>query len=206
MGYHRRPFKDLGRGIMEQCNKVIRLQTYLKSRTFLKDWIQVLAGSIFLSLISLATVPLHPTPMTLQTLGVFLLGLTLGRKKGVIAVVLYLVEATSGWPVLAGGKSNPLWMIGPNGGFLLGFIPAVFVIAYFSELFKRKTWMTSFISVMFGQTCIYIFGVSWLAYFLGFQKAIAVGVVPFLIIMPLKAILAATLYKPIEWVKKKKLS
>lgn len=190
---------------MEQNTRVIRLQTYLKSKVFLMSLLQVVVGSVFLSLISLAKVPLYPTPMTLQTLGVFLLGLSLGPKKGVMAVVLYLIEATSGWPVLSGGTSNPLWMVGPNGGFLLGFIPAVFVVGYLMDFFKRKTWMTALVSVFCGQACIYIVGVSWLSWFFGFQKAIAVGVVPFLFTMVIKAFLAALLYKPVQWVKTKSL-
>lgn len=190
---------------MEQNTRVMRIQTYLKSRAFLMSLLQVVVGSVFLSLISLAKVSLYPTPMTLQTLGVFLLGLSLGPKKGVMAVALYLIEATSGWPVLSGGTSNPLWMLSLNGGFLLGFIPAVFVIGYLMDLFKRKSWVTALISVLCGQACIYIVGVSWLSYFFGFQKAIAVGVVPFLFTIVIKALLAATLYKPVQWIKTKNL-
>jgi biotin transport system substrate-specific component len=188
---------------MEYSLKATHAASYIKSKVFVRDLLQVLCGSLFLALISLAKVPLYPTPMTLQTLGVFLLGLSLGGAKGAMAVVLYLIEATCGLPVLSGGKINPLWMIGPNGGFLLGFVPAAFIIGKLMQSFKKKNWLNAFVSVVAGQGVIYLCGVSWLSCFFGIKQAILVGVVPFLITMPIKALLAATLSKPIEWVKKR---
>lgn len=183
--------------------RAIKLPEHLKSRAFLMNVLHVFAGSIFLSLISLVKVPLYPTPMTLQTLGVFLLGLCLGSKKGTAAAVLYLIEATSGWPVLSGGVSNPLWMIGPNAGFLLGFPLAVFVIGFLMDKVKEKTWFVALACVLCGQACIYIIGIAWLSCFFGFHKAILLGIVPFLSTMTMKVILAATMYKPCQWIKEK---
>jgi biotin transport system substrate-specific component len=94
-------------------------------------------------------------------------------------------------------------MIGPNGGFLLGFVPAAFIIGKLMQSFKKKNWLNAFVSVVAGQGVIYLCGVSWLSCFFGIKQAILVGVVPFLITMPIKALLAATLSKPIEWVKKR---
>lgn len=188
---------------MSQSLKIAKAQAYLKSKAFLLHGLQVIVGSLFLAVISLAKVPLYPTPMTLQTLGVFMIGLALGSKRGAMAVFLYLLEATCGWPVLSGGISNPLWMIGPNAGFLWGFLPATFVIGYLMETFRKKTFVKALFSVICGQVCIYIMGVSWLACFFGFKKAIAVGVVPFLATMPIKVFLATIAYKPMLWVKQK---
>lgn len=180
-------------------------QVSSNAKVFFINLMQVLLGSGFLALIALAKVPMYPTPMTLQTLGLFILAFALGPKKGALSVALYLAEASCGWPVLSGGVSNPLWMIGPNGGFLLSFVPAVFIAGTLMQRFSKKTFLTALVSILCAQCCIYTIGVSWLSYFFGFKKALMVGLVPFLFTMIIKSLLAAIAYRPIVWVKGKSL-
>src|SRR4051812_45046818 len=92
----------------------------------LKELGIALAGSCFLALLSQVAIPLPftPIPVTLQTLGVFLLGGILGGRRAVYSVVGYLVQGCCGLPVFAGGVSNPLWISSLQAGFLVAFIGA----------------------------------------------------------------------------------
>lgn len=188
---------------MKSKTQVADARTCSKSRAFIIGLTQVVLGSVFLALVSLVKIPLYPTPMTLQTLGVFILGLALGPKKGALAVVCYLMEASCGWPVLSGGSSNPLWFIHPNGGFLLSFVPAAFIIGFLAQKAVRKNFLTTLLAIVCGQICIYVIGVSWLSYFFGLKYALMVGFVPFWFSAIIKALLGAMSYSPIRWIKKK---
>lgn len=188
---------------MQSPVTTVKSAVYVKSKIFYRHLIQVVLGSVFLALISLAKVPLYPTPMTLQTLGVFMLGFALGPKRGALAVALYLLEASCGWPVLSGGSSNPLWIISPNGGFLLSFVPAAFIVGFLIQKFSKKTFFTALLSVVCAQLCIYTVGVLGLSCCFGIKQAVMVGIVPFLSTMVIKSLLAATTYTPMEWIKKK---
>jgi len=86
------------------------------------------AGSILLAFLSQFSIPLPftPVPVTLQTLGVFLLAGLLGPTKGFWSVLFYLVEGSIGLPVFAGGLAKPLWFISSTAGFLFAFLPATF--------------------------------------------------------------------------------
>ena len=65
--------------------------------------------------------PISPVPITLQILGVMLAGLLLGPQLGTMAVCLYLIAGISGLPVFAGGAAGIGVLMGPSGGYLLGF-------------------------------------------------------------------------------------
>lgn len=169
----------------------------LKAENFSKkEWVlaslQVGIASLFLACISVFKVPLYPTPMTLQTFGVFLLPLFLGPKKSAAAVVLYLLEACCGWPILSGGISNPLWLLTPNFGFLLSFPLAAYVIGKLVSSFAVGHFFKTLLALVAGQLVIICGGVVGLSCFFGLEKAWAYGVSPFILAMTVKIFLAAT--------------
>lgn len=188
---------------MVPCRKSSSVENLSK-----KEWVlaffQVVIASVFLACISIFKVPLYPTPMTLQTLGVFLIPLVLGPNKGALAVILYLVEATCGWPILSGGVANPLWMITPNAGFLLTFPFAAYVIGKLSVSFPSGKAFTTFTALTLGQVMICLGGVLGLACFFGFEKALAYGVTPFFVAMSVKIILATAIYHGLLNLKNRK--
>ncbi|MFE0751939.1 biotin transporter BioY [Gordonia sp. NPDC058843] len=73
-------------------------------------------------------------PITLQSLGVILAGAVLGPKKGTLAVVLFMVLAIAGLPILAGGRNGYTALSSPTAGFFVGFLPAVIVIGVLTAL------------------------------------------------------------------------
>lgn len=181
----------------------LTIKSGIKAKAYLLTVVQVLLGSLFLALVSIVKIPLHPTPITLQTLAVFILGLSLGPKKGAMACILYLVEASLGAPVLSGGVSNPLWMVGFNAGFLISFPVSAFVIGFLVEKIQTKSFLKILACVLCGQFCIDLLGVSWLSVFFGIHKAFVVGCIPFLPNMVIKVLLATSMYRSIVWIQKK---
>src|SRR5579862_5415292 len=66
-----------------------------------KDTVLVVGASLFVAICARVTLPLPftPVPLTMQNLGVLIVGLMLGSKRGFAALMLYLVEGSSGLPV-----------------------------------------------------------------------------------------------------------
>ena len=81
--------------------------------------------SLFAALLcvsSYVVIPIGPVPVTLQVLFVLLAGAVLGAKMGALSVVIWVMLGAFGLPVFAGGKAGPMVLLGPTGGYLLGFV------------------------------------------------------------------------------------
>jgi biotin transport system substrate-specific component len=83
--------------------------------------------------ISIPLMPLTPVPLTVQNLGVLLVGLLLGSRRGFAAMVLYLAEGAMGLPVFSPGPGGMLQLLGPTGGFLLAYPFVAFLAGYVFE-------------------------------------------------------------------------
>jgi biotin transport system substrate-specific component len=161
------------------------------------DIIAAAAGSLFLALLSQVSIPLPgtPVPLTLQTLGVFLLGGFLGGRIAIVSILLYLLEGALGLPVFAGWKINPLWILSPNAGFLLSFIPAVMLIGKLGK---------GVLSLSLAQAVISIIGMLWLSFYVGSLKsAFFLGVLPFLVGAGIKIIAGTLILKSYHLIRRK---
>ncbi len=143
--------------------------------------------------------PLVPVPLTLQTLIVMLAGLVVGPRAAGLAVLIYVVLAAIGFPVLPGARGGLGVLLGPTGGFLLGMIPGAMVVGWLAtRATEGKPWLhiarNTLAAVLGGIVVIYLVGVPWLAIVTGmpFTKAINVVVV-FLPGDFIKAVVAAFL-------------
>lgn len=175
--------------------------------TLSSPWVnllQVLLGSVFLAIMAQIAIPLPftPVPMSLQTLGIALLAVTLGPRKAPLAVLTYLAQASIGLPVLAAGKVNPLWIIGPNAGYLLGFVVSSYVVGKLFSISNRSSFYKNWLVLSLNEITILTLGALWLASFVGFQNAITMGILPFIPCGIIKITLAASSVKPIQWMTK----
>ena len=100
-----------------------------------------LGGSLLLAISAKVQVPFYPVPLTLQTLVVLLLGATLGARLAAASVALYLIEGLAGLPVFAGAVAGPVYMAGPTGGFLVGFLAAAALIGFAADRRWDRTWI-----------------------------------------------------------------
>ncbi|MBW8763832.1 MAG: biotin transporter BioY [Microbacterium sp.] len=124
--------------------------------------------------LGMVTIPLPGgVPITAQTLGVMLAGTVLGPRRAPLAVLLVLVLAAIGLPVLAGGRGGLGVFVGPTAGYLLGWIAGVVVIGLMTRS-ARITWgRTASAVVVGGILVVYLFGIPVQALVLGIDLAAA---------------------------------
>jgi biotin transport system substrate-specific component len=92
---------------------------------------------IALGLVPPIPMPLVPVPLTLQTFGVMLAGLILGPTRAGFVLLLYVMIALLGLPVLPGGRAGLAVLAGPTAGFLLGMIPGAVVTGWLALVLDR---------------------------------------------------------------------
>jgi biotin transport system substrate-specific component len=129
------------------------------------------------------SIPVGPVPITLQVLFVFLAGIMLGSKWGTISMLVYVLLGIVGLPVFAGGASGLGVVLGPTGGYIIGFIVAAFVIGTLAERKGTSSIQLNAAFMLIGLVIIYAIGVTQLKFVaqLSFTQAIALGMLPFLI-------------------------
>ncbi len=165
--------------------------------TALRNVLLVVAGSLLIAVSAHIQVPMWPVPMTMQTFAVLLIALALGSRLAGATVALYLSEGAIGLPVFAKGGGLAYFM-GPTAGYLIGFFFAALAVGWLSERGWGRPALRILGAMLVGSAIIYLFGVAWLAGFVGFEKALAHGLFPFLLGDGLKALLAAALL-PMAW-------
>lgn len=156
-------------------------------------------SSLFVALIAIGafiSIPIGPVPIVLQNMFVLLAALILGPLWGLACVAVYLVIGLAGLPVFSGGTSGIGKLFGPTGGYLLGYLPCVFVTASISKGLGKKMY-GDVIAMVIGSLIVYAAGVPWLMAVtsMPFQKALTVGMYPFLIGDALKIVAAAFIAK-----------
>jgi biotin transport system substrate-specific component len=152
-----------------------------------------LGGSLLLAVSAKVQVPFYPVPLTLQTLVVLLLGAALGARLAAAAVALYLIEGLAGLPVFAGALAGPVYMAGPTGGFLAGFLVAAALIGFAADRRWDRSWIRLLASLSLGHVVVFAFGFLWLAQLIGAEKAFDMGVAPFALATVVKTLLAVAL-------------
>ncbi|MGB7974147.1 MAG: biotin transporter BioY [Roseiarcus sp.] len=152
-----------------------------------------LGGSLLLAASAKVQVPFYPVPLTLQTLVVLLLGAALGARLAAASVALYLIEGLAGLPVFAGAVAGPVYMAGPTGGFLVGFLVAAALVGFVADKRWDRSWIRLIASLSLGHAVVFAFGFLWLAHLIGAQKAFAAGVAPFALATIVKTLLAVAL-------------
>lgn len=159
-------------------------------------------SSIMASLMAVGAyiaIPVGPVPIVLQNLFVMLAALLLGGRWGFISVCVYLLAGAVGLPVFAGGTGGLGKFVGPTGGYLIGFAAAAFIIGTLSEKGKGSV-LVDVCAMVLGTIVIYAVGVSWLKVVTGmtFSKAIAVGMLPFLLGDALKIVAAVPIARALR--------
>ena len=153
------------------------IQTY--KNIYLKNIALILFGTLLLTLSSKVQVPFWPVPMTMQTFIVFIIGMAYGWKLAFFTLVAYLLEGALGLPVFAKG-GGLLYLTGPTAGYLYGMTVAAGVIGIFAELGYNNSYFKSLISLSIGTLIIFLFGVGYLGSVIGYDKALAGGLYPFI--------------------------
>jgi biotin transport system substrate-specific component len=144
-------------------------------------------------------IPIGPVPIVLQNMFVFLAGLLLGSRWALASVAVYLLTGALGLPVFAGGMGGIGRIVGPTGGYLIGYLPAVFIVGYISEKAAARIGY-DVLAMICGTVVLYACGVTWLKILTGmtWTKTLTVGMYPFLIGDAIKIAAAALIAKALR--------
>jgi biotin transport system substrate-specific component len=154
----------------------------------------VVSASLFVALCARIYIPLPgtPVPLTVQNLGVLLVGLALGSRRGFAALALYLAEGAMGVPVFSPhGLGGIAQIVGPTGGYLIAYPFVAAITGYIFERGKPK-FARAAVACLAGEVLLFSFGISWL-YVLthSFAKALSFGLYWFIFAEILKIMFAA---------------
>lgn len=156
--------------------------TYSKSLS-LKDMILISIFTAILAALAYIAIPMpfSPVPVTGQTFGIMLVGMILGKKRGVVSILLLIALGAIGVPVFSGARAGLGVVFGPTGGYIISWLAAVVVIDIIYKTIKgfKGALLAGFIG---GVVVVYAIGVPWLAFSTGMSipAAFMVGGLPFI--------------------------
>ncbi len=145
--------------------------------------------------------PFTPVPVSGQTLGVMLIGASLGAWRGGAAMLLYLGEGAAGLPVFAEGQSGLVYLTSrPTTGYLWGFVVAAAVIGLLAQLGWDRSVGSALGAMLVGEVVVFALGVGWLSHITNIsgQVALEAGLYPFVLPELLKLAVAANVL-PAAW-------
>jgi biotin transport system substrate-specific component len=177
------------------------LRPYSKSYSAYYDFVLIVAGALLIALSARFAIvlPFSPVPVTGQTFAVLITGALLGARRGCLSVLLYITQGVLGLPVFSMGRAGFVTLLGPTGGYLVGFIAAAYIVGLLAEKGWDRKVVTTVLAMVIGSIVIYAFGVLWLYGFAGSVKvALALGLYPFILGDIFKIVLAAALL-PTGW-------
>ncbi|MEM9343385.1 MAG: biotin transporter BioY [Pseudomonadota bacterium] len=159
-------------------------RTALGRPSLTKSVLMVIAGSLLLTLSAKVQVPFFPVPMTMQVLVVLLIGAAYGPKLAGATLATYLMQGAVGLPVFAGTPEKGIglaYMVGPTGGYLLGFLVAAIAVGWMAERGWDRGPVRIAVAGLVGLVAIYAIGLAWLGAVVGWdQPVLTWGLWPFL--------------------------
>jgi biotin transport system substrate-specific component len=177
-----------------------------RTRAFAVDTALVLAGVALVALLAKVSFFIGPVPITGQTLGVILVGASLGAARGAASLTTYMLVGLAGLPVFAGPVAGPAYVLSPSFGFIVGFIPAAFVAGWFAQRAWDRKPLLAFAGFVVASIIPFLVGVPYMAFILStvmgmditFASVMEAGVLPFIAGGLIKAAVAAALI-PLAW-------
>lgn len=173
-----------------------KVRSVIMDNSLLKQFIGVTVFSLLTAVGAWIEIPLPftPVPITLQTVFVILAGATLGAKRGAISQIVYLFYGICGLPVFAGGASSIAQLLGPSGGYLIGFPAAAFITGLLVSRERSFYWNLG--ACIIGSLPILLIGTLQLNILTGgnLAEAFKLGFVPFIAGDFIKCVFAAMVF------------
>jgi biotin transport system substrate-specific component len=159
----------------------------------------VVGASLFVALcahITIPLMPLTPVPLTVQNLGVLLVGLLLGSRRGFAALALYLAEGAVGLPVFSPsptGLGGVAQLFGPTGGFLMVYPLVAFLAGFILER-GAKSFARAALAASLAEILLFAGGLTWLYVFThSLARAAYLGLYFFIAAEVMKVMFAAAI-------------
>ena len=175
------------------------------SKTY--NMVLIAISAALITVCSWISIPLGTVPFTLQTMAILAVLMTIGGGRGTLAIAVYLLMGFVGIPVFAGFKGGPAAIIGPTGGFLVGFLVAGLVYFLLEKTLFEKLMTNTKRTLLFGvinsvifEVVLYIVGIIWFMTIyarttgpIGLVSVLGMCVVPFIIPDVVKLIAAVAI-------------
>ena len=144
-------------------------------------------------------IPISPVPVSLGFFAVYLTVYILGMKMGSVSVLIYVLLGFVGLPVFTGFSGGIGKVLGPTGGYIIGYLFMAPIMGFFIDKWKTN-YVLTILGMVLGTAVCYLFGTLWLAYQGGmsFSAALAAGVLPFIPADIAKLILAVLVGEPVR--------
>ena len=149
-----------------------------------------------LCVIGPATIPVGVVPVTLITVALYLIVYMIGMWKATISCLIYICIGLVGLPVFSGYSAGPAVLLGPTGGYLIGYLLLTVSSGFFIERFAKRGM--HLLGMLLGLVLCYFLGTIWLALYadISLWQAILTGVAPFIIFDLIKIAVALLLGPP----------
>lgn len=144
------------------------------SEYFLKP----IAISLILAISAQVNVLTYPVPLTLQPLVLLFIGLLCSPTTALASVGYYLTEIAIGLPFASGFSSGLITLFSPRAGYFIGFLISVYVSS--KILSYKRSFFTKWIAAIIATFSLYACGITWLSILFGLEKALIVGLYPFM--------------------------
>lgn len=141
------------------------------------------------------TVSVGPVPVSLSTLAIFLCVYALGMRDGTIAVGLYILLGLFGLPVFSGFSGGVAKVMGPTGGYIVGYLFLAVISGFFIDSVPVKKVYLHLVGMLCGEAVLYVFGTAWFIFLMRMplSQALMLCVVPFIPFDLVKMVLATVL-------------
>ena len=165
----------------------------LLPRTAVVSTALVLGGALLTAGAAQVSVPIWPVPITGQTLAVLLVGSALGARRGALSMLVYALLGVVGLPVFADGSAGVGVLVGPSGGYIVGFVAAAALVGWVAERFGDRPLRNALLSFAHGTVVTFVAGMAWLAVALGLdlQQTLQYGLYPFVLGGVVKTLIGA---------------
>ncbi len=145
-------------------------------------------------------IPFSPVPISFATMVLFFCVYILGTKRAVICYFIYMLIGLVGLPVFSGFSSGLGKLLGPTGGYLIGYLFMILCSGFFIQKFPSHK-LLCILGMCLGSAICYLFGSLWLSFVghMNLLTALGAGVLPFipgdLIKIAITAVTAPSIYK-----------
>lgn len=137
-------------------------QATLGTDGLLRKALLVLGGVAFLAILARISIPMIPVPMSLQMLGMLLVGFAYGSRLGATTVLSYLGAGLAGLPVFTPSTAlGAAAFAGPTAGFLIGFVAVAYAAGWAAERGLAKGFFGTAVAALVASALVYIPGVIW---------------------------------------------
>ena len=138
-------------------------------------------GAALIAVLAQISIPIGPVPFTLQNFAIGLIATVFRPREATLSVALYLLLGAIGLPVFAGGGAGFHILIGPSAGYLWFDLLYAAITSYL--IHSKSSMIRIFLANLLGDSLVFVGGILSLHFLAGmpFDKALAVGVIPFII-------------------------